>query len=234
MSASDPIRLTLAGAVLTDGPKRLLGPLDLELALPAMTVVMGANGAGKSLFLQLLAGLVQPAQGGVRWHGLGSTRPGMMFQSTPVMRRSVHANVEFPLVADGWPRARRSERVAALLAEARLNHRADLPAARLSGGERQRMALARALAPGPRVMLLDEPSASLDPASTAAFETVLSTACEKGLRAIIATHDLGQARRLAQHVIFVAEGRLAESAPAERFFAAPSSEAARRYLAGEL
>ncbi|MEL7466532.1 MAG: ATP-binding cassette domain-containing protein [Pseudomonadota bacterium] len=230
--------LLLDNAVVEKDGDRLLGPISATVASAGVTVVLGANGAGKSQFLRLIHGLSAPSSGAVRW---GERPPsdarneqGYVFQVAPLMRRSVWANVEFPLIARKWPRAMRAARTAEALERARLAEKAALPAAALSGGERQRMALARAWATGPKVMMLDEPCASLDPASVAEFERFLTAIRDEGAKLFLATHDLGQAQRLAEDVLFFAEGRLAEQAPASRFFAAPASDAARRYLAGEL
>jgi tungstate transport system ATP-binding protein len=111
---------------------------------------------------------------------------------------------------------------------------ADRPARRLSGGEQQRLALARALACEPQVLLLDEPTSSLDPASTKLVEDIVAQISASGVKVVMATHDIGQARRLAGDVVFLAKGRLIEHAAADRFFIDPESEEARQFLAGNL
>ncbi len=110
----------------------------------------------------------------------------------------------------------------------------DAPARRLSGGEQQRLAMARAMAASPRFLLLDEPTASLDPRATAAIEALVRRAAAGGVKVVLVTHDRGQAARLARDVLFLHRGRLAEAAPARRFFEAPASPAARGYLKGAL
>ncbi len=132
------------------------------------------------------------------------------------------------------PRAQRAERTGATLAAARLQHLAERPARVLSGGEQQRLALARALSIRPEVLFLDEPTANLDPASTLAIEELIDVAHRAGTKIIFITHDLGQARRLADDVIFLNAGRVCEHSPAERFFSAPRSTAAEAYLAGRI
>ncbi|WP_112324036.1 ATP-binding cassette domain-containing protein [Oceanibium sediminis] len=230
--------LDIRDATLEAGGQRLLGPLTLQVQGPGITMIMGPNGAGKSLFLRLAHGLARPERGQVLWNdqparGTMASR-GFVFQSTPVLRRSVAANVGFPLQAQGVRGADRRARVADALRAARLDGRADQPAARLSGGERQRMALARALICDPVAVLLDEPSANLDPGSTAALEQLIRDSASRGVRIMMSTHDIGQARRLADRVLFFSEGTLVEQAPAADFFDAPRSEAARRYLGGLL
>lgn len=229
--AVDDLTLEIAG-------RRVLGPITLRLSSPGLTAVLGPNGAGKSMFLRLIHGLAEPTAGRIRWDGRrpaeARSGQGYVFQSPPLMRRSVWSNVEFPLIAARWPRGMRQARAAEALERARLADKAALPAAALSGGERQRMALARAWATGPRTLFLDEPTASLDPASTKELERMLAGFREEGVKLFLATHDLAQARRLAEDVLFFSGGRILEQAAAEPFFAAPSSEAARRYLKGEL
>ncbi|MGF1554000.1 MAG: ATP-binding cassette domain-containing protein [Paracoccaceae bacterium] len=227
---ADGVRLDAA-----DGT-RLLDGIDLTLSSRGVTMLMGPNGAGKSLLLKALHGLVDPSAGRVTWGGAPISdavrrRQALVFQPPVLLRRSVAANIDFVLAARG---RRDADRRDALLAHVGLAGHARRPARRLSGGERQRLALARALALEPEVMLLDEPTASLDPASTAAIEAIVREAAADGVKIVFVTHDVGQARRLAQDVAFLDRGRLVEHAPAARFFDAPRSAAARAYLAGRL
>jgi tungstate transport system ATP-binding protein len=158
-------------------------------------------------------------------------RQAMVFQRPVLLRRSVGANIRFVLNLRGkaTPKA-----VDSLLAEVGLEQLADQPARQLSGGEQQRLALARALALKPAVMFMDEPTASLDPAATASIESIVKRAHERGAKVIFVTHDLGQARRLADDIVFLNRGRLVEHTPAERFFDKPDSRQARQYLSGKL
>ncbi len=230
------LRLEKAG-LQADGDT-LLGPLSLHVETAGITAVMGANGAGKSLFLRLCHGLLTPSQGRLTWAGRGAVATrrsrAFVFQSPPLLRRSIAENVTFPLQTSSIARSEWPARVEARLREARLWGRAGLPAARLSGGERQRMALARALVTDPDVILMDEPAASLDPASTRALEKMITKIAASGVKIYLATHDVAQARRLAEDVLFFSGGRLAEQADAAQFFAGPQSEAARQYLEGSL
>ncbi len=236
-SGTGPVLALNAAEVRIDGTP-LLGPLTFGVTTSGLTAILGANGAGKSQFLRLIHGLTPAARGQVTWSGIpvrtGSAGRGFVFQSVPVMRRSVWANVEFPLIAQKWPRAMRHARTAEALDRARLADRAAQPAASLSGGERQRMALARAWVLGPRVLMLDEPCASLDPASTAEFERFLTQIRAEGVKLFLATHDIGQARRLADDVLFFDQGQMVEQRSAADFFAAPMTEQARRYLDSRL
>ncbi|SFR14096.1 ATP-binding cassette domain-containing protein [Poseidonocella sedimentorum] len=224
------------GLALAPRGQRLLGPIDLTLRAGAITVIMGHNGAGKSLLLQALHGLLRPDAGEIRWGDLppAEARRGqaMVFQSPILLRRTVAANIDFALRAVG--RRDVKARRAALLAQAGLTARATQAARRLSGGEQQRLALVRALATDPRVLFLDEPTASLDPAATAAIEALVRTAHDSGIKIIFVTHDIGQARRLADEVVFLQEGQITEHTGVDEFFQSPKSDAARAYLHGRL
>lgn len=214
--------------------KRVLDGVDLTLSPGGCTVLMGPNGAGKSLLLQVLHGLIDPTEGRVTWNGIAAPaatrRQAMVFQAPVLLRRSVAANVDFVLRARGGDPALRD----ALLDRVGLTHKARDPARRLSGGEQQRLALARALATTPEVLLLDEPTASLDPASVLMIERIVAEARETGTRILFVTHDTAQARRLADDVAFLHAGRIVEHGPAAPFFDAPQSSAARAYLDGRI
>ena len=219
--------------------KPLIDGLDLTLTAGAPTAVMGANGAGKSLTLRLLQGLIQPTAGSIAW-GNGTRgasarrRVAMVFQRPVLLRRSVAANLGHALRVCGVPAGARAERIARLLALAQLTEMSRRPARVLSGGEQQRLAVVRALAAEPELLLLDEPTANLDPQSTAAVEGLVAAACARGAKVVVVTHDAGQARRVAADVVFLHRGRVAEHTPARDFFARPASSAGRAYLDGRL
>lgn len=212
----------------------VLDRLSLDLGSSGCTVVMGPNGSGKSLLLKLLHGLIQPTGGQISWDGQTTSqamaRQAMVFQKPVLLRRSVAANIDFILKARGKDAAQRGP----LLDHVGLTHKAPQPARLLSGGEAQRLALARALATDPEVLFLDEPTASLDPASVLMIEQIVREARDRGVRIIFVTHDAGQARRLADEVIFLHRGQITEHSPAADFFPAPRSAAAQKYLNGEI
>jgi len=236
MSALLP--LTLRGLAFAAGGRTLLGPLEASIAAPGVSVILGPNGAGKSLLLRLLHGLLPPAAGSLDWNGSAPAearrRQAFVFQRPLLLRRRTLANVTYALALAGVARRERRPRALAALQAVGLAALAERPARVLSGGEQQRVALARALATGPAVVLLDEATANLDPAATRAVEAVVLRLRAEGVKVIMATHDLGQARRLADEILFLDRGRLLEQAAAADFFAGPGSPAARRYLAGEL
>ena len=229
--------LSLSGATQAIGEKRVLGPVDLDLPLAGVTAVLGANGAGKSLFLALCHGMRRPDAGRVTWDGIPAHRRrrarGYMMQAPVVLRRTVAANVEFPLQSMGVPALQRRDRVADALRRARLEDFADAPAATLSGGEMRRMALARALVTEPGALILDEPFAGLDPRAESEIEAII-TAIAPTVPVLVSTHDLPQARRLAGRVLFFSEGQLVENADAATFFDGPADASARDFLKGHL
>lgn len=230
----DALSLRVRELVLETQGSRLIDGISLDLAARGCTVIMGPNGAGKSLFVKLLHGLMKPSSGEVSWGGRPAqemtTRQALVFQKPVLLRRSVAANIDFVLKARGRPRALRD----GLLAQVGLSHKAAQPARLLSGGEAQRLALARALASAPDILFLDEPTANLDPASVRAIEEVVQAACAHGLRVIWVTHDTGQARRLADDVLFMHRGRLLEHGSGARFFSDPRTRAARDFLGGRI
>lgn len=231
--------LEASALVLEIQGRRLIDGIDLSLASESRTVIMGPNGAGKSLLLRLLHGLLRPTSGEVRWAGRVADadvarRQAMVFQRPVLLRRSVAANIRYALAAARVPRAEREARLVEMLELARLGHLARAPARVLSGGEQQRLAMARALSTRPQVLFLDEPTASLDPASTLAVEELVRQAERGGAKIVLVTHDRGQAQRIAQDVVFVHGGRIAEHTPADQFFSCPRSEAGAAFLDGRI
>jgi tungstate transport system ATP-binding protein len=181
--------------------------------------------------------LIPLTSGRITWGGRETTSPegrAITFQRPAMLRRSAAGNVRYALAAAGVPRAKRQDRAAELLALVGLEKFGDRPARRLSGGEQQRLALARALARDPAVLFLDEPTASLDPYATKAIEDIVRGISARGVKVVMSTHDLGQAKRLAGEIVLLHRGQLIESAPVEEFFTAPKTNEARKFIAGEL
>ena len=236
---ADILPLRAEGLVFEAGGRRLIDGIDLDVQHGTRTVVLGPNGAGKSLLLRLLHGLIAPTRGQVLWNGRSTDaailrRQSMVFQKPVLLRRSVASNIAYALKVRRLPRAEREARLADMLALANLKELAGAPARVLSGGEQQRLALARALATGPEILFLDEPTSSLDPASTELIETIVDEAAARGTKIVMVTHDIGQARRLADEVVFVHRGRVAERSAAFRFFQSPVSAPAVDFLSGKL
>jgi tungstate transport system ATP-binding protein len=226
----DGVSLVVRDVVVLDG-------VHLMFAPGAPTVLIGPNGSGKTTLLRLAMGLIAPTSGRVTWAGrddLPPERRAIVFQRPAMLRRSAAGNVRYALAAANVSRGERSKRTADLLALVGLAGFERRPARRLSGGEQQRLALARALARDPGVLFLDEPSASLDPAATKAIEDLVRDIAARGVKVVMSTHDLAQARRIGGEVALLHRGRLIESAPAAELFNSPRTEEARRFLAGEL
>ena len=213
---------------------------DISFTITAgpRTAILGPNGAGKSLLLRICHGLIRPSGGHVDWEGAGNAdtllRQAMVFQRPVMLRRTAAENVDYALRVRNVPKRERKRLVTEALKATRLFRHAGHQARVLSVGEQQRLALARAWALRPDVLFLDEPTANLDPAVTRTIEDLIAAIDESGTKIIMTTHDLGQARRLADEVIFLHRGRLLEQTPAEEFFDRPRSEAARAFVAGEL
>lgn len=207
---------------------------DVSCRIPSegLVALLGANGAGKSLCLRVAAGLERPQQGQLNWRQ--GVRIAWVAQKPILLRRSVWANLVFALKLAKVPAGQRDARAHSLLELADLADRARQPARSLSGGEQQRLALVRALASEPHILLLDEPTASMDPANTRTLEGLIQTVKAQGRSIVLVTHDRDQARRLADHVVFLHKGRVVEQAEAAQFFQSPASDIARNYLAGNL
>ncbi|MEM7121793.1 MAG: ATP-binding cassette domain-containing protein [Pseudomonadota bacterium] len=217
----------------------LIDDLTVTLVGGPRTVVLGPNGAGKSLFLRLCHGLILPTSGSLTWAGIEQAdtarrHQAMVFQKPVHLRRSAAANIDYALTRQGMARGARQRRVADALALAGLTPLADRSARVLSGGEQQRLALARAWATEPQVLFLDEPTASLDPTATRAVETLIAEIHRAGVKIVMTTHDLGQARRLADEILFMHRGRLLERQPADTFFEQPETDEAAAFIKGEL
>ncbi|HEY6995127.1 MAG TPA: ATP-binding cassette domain-containing protein [Xanthobacteraceae bacterium] len=229
--------ITLEEVSFVAGGVTILDRVSLAIAAGAPTVLIGPNGAGKSTLLRLVMGLIRSSRGRLTWGGrddASSARRAMVFQRPAMLRRSAGGNIRYALAAAGVPRSERDARAGELCALVGLNGLGRRPARRLSGGEQQRLALARALAKQPETLLLDEPTASLDPAATKAIEDVIHAVTMRGIKVVMSTHDLGEARRLAGEIVLMHRGRVVESGPAEAFFSAPKTAEARRFIAGEL
>ncbi len=211
----------------------VLSSITIASTDPGVTMVMGPNGAGKSLFLRCLHGLTIPTGGSIKIFGnsiLGtSTDQAMVFQKPVLLRRSVIDNLKFA----GSTNTQR-DAIDDALSLARLQDKQHFPAKLLSGGEQQRLALSRALLREPKLLVLDEPTASLDPASVQIIEQVIQDFTEQGGKVIFVSHDIGQAKRLGSEIIFLHMGRVLEHSVASAFFNNPVTDEARAYLNGHI
>jgi len=220
------------------GGRAILADIDLVIEAGPRTVILGPNGAGKSVLMRICHGLLAPSEGTVRWAHPekpgGPRRQAMVFQRPVLLRRSVLGNLTFALAVAGVRGHEREGRALAALDRVGLASFADRPARVLSGGEQQRLALARAWMLEPEVLFLDEPTANLDPGATREIESIVHSIHAAGTKIVMITHNLGQAQRLGDEVLFVDRGRIAERAPVERFFRNPATAEAEAFLKGEL
>ena len=235
--AASILPLVVEGLCWRAGAVDVLRDVSLRIESGTRNVVLGPNGAGKSVLLRMLHGLLVPSSGRLVWASADSRRvrraQAMVFKRPVMLRRTARENIEFALRVGGMDRGVRAAASAALdrVGLANLEER---PARMCSGGEQQRIALARAWALRPDVLFLDEPTASLDPAATKAIEEVIGAVHAAGTTIVMTTHDLGQAKRIADRVLFLNHGRLLEDSAAREFFQQPRSPEAAAFLEGEL
>ena len=231
--------LRFEGVGFTVDGRDLVRDLDLTVERGDTTVLLGPNGAGKSVLLRLAHGLLAPSRGRIAWaagegEASGRRRHAMVFQKPVMLRRSAQGNLTHALAAAGVGWSARRAKAAETLERFRLGHLSTRPARLMSGGEQQRLAIARAWALDPELLFLDEPTSALDPAATRTIEEMLEGLKSEGRTLVMASHDLGQARRLATRIVLLNRGRIVESGPAAAFFARPRTEEAARFLDGEL
>ena len=229
--------LKLAGAEVRVRDAHLLGPVDLELTGEGVTVVLGPNGAGKTTLLRLMHGIQRLSKGEMHWatsRAEADLKQAYVFQTPILLRRTVIENVAYPLTVRGISRKEARLKAGAMLEDVGLSGHLEQRANALSGGEKQKLALARALVVKPEVLFLDEPTASLDGRSTREIEAILTQVRDTGTKLVMATHDLGQARRIASDVLFLLNGKLHETGAAGAFFEAPQTPEAQGFLRGDI
>jgi len=223
--------LRLNQVSVVSGAKVLLSDVNLEVQSGESIVVLGANGSGKTTLLKVCNAILAPTQGTI------SDPPradqALIFQRPPLLARSVIDNVRFVLAIRGVAEPERSEQARRALAACDLSAEESRHARVLSGGEQQRLALARAWACKPEVLLADEPTANLAPNATREVERLIQSVQAQGTTLLLTTHNVAQARRLARRILFLHDGRIVEDRPAADFFLSPQSVAARSYLDGE-
>jgi len=238
MSNGSILPLRLTDVSFAAGGRTIIDRISLEIGSGPSTIILGANGAGKSVLMRMMHGLLCPVSGSIEWNAperSGAPRKqAMVFQRPVMLRRSAYANVAYALKLAGIQEPKRGVLVRESLESVGLSHLARRSARVLSGGEQQRLALARAWALHPEVLFLDEPTASLDPSATREIESVIKAFDAAGTKVVMATHNLGQARRLGDEILFLNQGRLVERAPVGQFFSKPQSAQADAFIKGEL
>ena len=216
--------------------KTIIDNISAEIADGPRTVILGPNGAGKSVLMRLCHGLFAPTSGSITWRGAvnGRRRQAMVFQRPVLLRRSALDNIVYGLKLAGFSPRERELRARDVLEAVGLVNVAERPARVLSGGEQQKLALARAWALGPEVLFLDEPTANLDPGATRDVESLIGQIRAGGTKIVMTTHNLGQAKRLGDEILFLNQGRLVERTPVDQFFIKPASAEADAFIRGEL
>ena len=217
------------------GSKEILYNLNIKIISDRITVIMGPNGAGKSIFLKILNGIIRPTSGKILWNekvdeSLVLNGQALVFQKPVLLRRSVKANLDFFDKLTNLNNYDKNQ----LLKIVDLLDQKNQPARLLSLGEQQRLSLIRALLLRPRLIMLDEPTANLDPASTKIIEDIIISLKEFGIKIIFVTHNILQAKRLADEVIFFDKGELIEHSNSKEFFSNSKSIKVNNYLNGIL
>jgi tungstate transport system ATP-binding protein len=237
-SSGSILPLALRDARFAAGGREIIDGVSVTIEAGPATIILGANGAGKSVLMRLMHGLLRPSAGAIAWQAQGEERvrraQAMVFQRPVLLRRSALANILYALELARVPATERRRIAMDALREVGIADMAHRPARVLSGGEQQRLALARAWALHPEVLLLDEPTANLDPGATREIENIIKAFDASGTKIIMSTHNLGQARRLGDEVLFIHQGRLVERASIEDFFRKPASAEAAAFIRGEL
>lgn len=233
----DMFPLSVKGAQTSRRGKTLVGPVDLELEGTGTCVVVGPNGAGKTTLLRLLHGAARLNSGTIEWAcptEEAHHEQVFVFQRPVMLRRSVEENLIYPLRMRGMSKSDARAKAQDWAKRVGLQDMLRRPAPVLSGGEQQKLALARALIVQPKLVFLDEPCASLDGRAMREIEEVLQEARASGTRLIMSTHDMGQARRLADSVVFMFKGRVHEHSLAQKFFSSPDTPQASAFLRGDI
>ena len=217
--------------------KKLIGPINLQIEQNGISILLGANGSGKTTLLEALHGLRNLSAGKVEWaisHSLAARQQAFVFQSPIMLRRTVSENLAFPLKVRQIPKSTANAEVIIWAKKIGLEHKMKQKAVLLSGGEMQAIAVARALITKPKMLFLDEPTASLDGATKKTIEDILISASNDGTKIMMSTHDLGQAKRLAKDIVFMHNGIVEAHCAKEKFLTEPPSKAAKQFLAGEI
>lgn len=229
--------LTLRGATARVRQKTLVGPVDLTIEGDGLTAVIGPNGAGKTTLLRLMHGLQHLSDGTINWavdDTVARKKQAYVFQSPIMMRRRVIESIAFPLTLHGMGKKAAREEAEKWARRVGLGHVLQSWAPMLSGGEKQKLALARALIYQPEILFLDEPCANLDGRATREIEEILKETRRAGTRIVMATHDMGQVRRLASDVVFIYGGKVHEKSDVRTFFNTPKTSEAQAFINGDI
>ena len=218
------------------GKTKILDKIKCKIHNESIVAVLGPNGAGKSMFLKTINGLIEVDSREIKFNSIEINdyirkEIAMVFQKPTLLRRSVFENMQFVLERKN---KLSNIEIMKLLQRVSLDTFKDKPARLLSGGEQQRLSLARALLINPSLLLLDEPTANLDPYSLNLIEEIILDENKKGKTIILTTHDMGQAKRLAKEILFFNKGKLLEQTKAINFFKKPKTKEAQSYVNGKI
>jgi tungstate transport system ATP-binding protein len=211
------------GRIILDIPHAVI-PADRICAC------IGPNGAGKTTFLKLIDGLIKPDSGTVT-HSSGHIKSSLVLHHTPMIKASARTNIAMVRDSDS---SINSIAIDLVMEQIGLSHLANSPAHKLSAGERQKLCLGRAILQKPSLVLLDEPTANLDPNTTEQVEEIIRQFKSQSSDVIFTSHQLAQVQRIAEYIIFIDDGQIKEKGPVGPFFADPQTQAAKRYLHQEL
>lgn len=234
---SDLFPLKVEKAISKRQGKTLIGPVSLTMDGQGTCVVIGPNGSGKTSLLRMLHGIARLNSGAITWACSKTdafNAQAFVFQRPVMLRRSVGENLIYPLRLRGMAKSEALVKAKDWAARVGLDAFFDRSANVLSGGEQQKLAIARALITKPKLVFLDEPCASLDGRATREIEAILANAKKAGTGLVLSTHDMGQARRLADTVVFLLNGVVHEEGDAATFFDAPQTPEATAFLKGDI
>jgi len=234
------VRLQLKNVEKSYGSVKVLKDINLEIVGAKTVALLGINGAGKTTLLRIIAGLEERDKGSILLDGKDTNAKELrqiatlVFQKTVMFNRSVFSNLAYGLKIRGKKDSEIKEEIARELHVVGLRNFEKRKARKTSGGEQQRIALSRAFLLNPQILLLDEPTANLDPYNATIIErAIMNRTKGKGI-VILATHNLSQAKRVADDVVHIYEGKIMEIADPEEFFNNPRSEMTRKFINGEL
>tara|TARA_B100001027_G_scaffold140820_1_gene97941 strand:+ start:356 stop:1084 length:729 start_codon:yes stop_codon:yes gene_type:complete len=229
---SNKIALILKNINFKIDKKELLKNISFRVIKRKITVIMGANGSGKSLCLKLITGLLKPSSGLIDFNK--NLQIGYVPQKVVFLRRNVYQNLIYSLKILSKPKNIINERITEIMHMCDISNLFQISARKLSVGQQQLLAILRALILKPNFLLLDEPCSNLDPYYTKIIEDILTKAKKNGVTIILVTHDLNQARRLADEIIFIHNGNIYEQTKNKNFFINPFSKQAKDYISGRL
>jgi tungstate transport system ATP-binding protein len=228
MLKKNMVNISLSNILIRKQDRLVLDIPHFNLPCHRITAIIGPNGAGKSMLLKTIAGLIKQPEFKI---STSANQVSIVLTQTPFIKMSVLENLLF--LRDARPSLSLNQ-VHHALKIFLLNHLSDQPATKLSSGEKQRLAIARAYLMGSDLLILDEPTASLDPQSTALIESKVNELAHSGICFLIASHDFAQVKRICDHIVFVKDGKIIESGSTTSFFSAPTTQAAKEFISTHL